>query len=149
MPVRTGSSSAPTRRAPLLSHRLSTGPRRGAPTTTRCIDGRCCGDNPAGPRKGTMMKHTRTSRPRLLAWGAIVLSALLGVALATVPSAGALGTTPHAHHEAAAVSTPRVARSDFHDQMRKLWEDHIAWTRLSIVTFADASPGFGATADRL
>ena len=95
------------------------------------------------------MKHRRTSRPRLLAWGAIVLSALLGVALATVPSAGALGTTPHAHHEAAAVSKPGVARSDFHDQMRTLWEDHITWTRLSIVTFADESPGFGATADRL
>ena len=95
------------------------------------------------------MNHTRTPRPRLVAWGAIVLSALLGVALATVPAAGALGTTPHAHPEAAAVSTPRVARSDFQDQMRKLWEDHITWTRLSIVTFADESPGFGATADRL
>ena len=76
------------------------------------------------------MNHTRTPRPHLLAWGAIVLSALLGVALATVPSAGALSTTPHAHPEAAAVSTPKVARSDFHDQVRKLWEDHITWTRL-------------------
>ena len=33
--------------------------------------------------------------------------------------------------------------------MRKLWEDHITWTRLAIVTFADGSPGFGSTADRL
>ena len=95
------------------------------------------------------MNHTRTSPPRLLAWGAIVLSAFLGVALATVPSAGALGTTPHAHPGATAVATPRVARSDIHDQMRKLWEDHITWTRLAIVTFADGSPGFGPTADRL
>jgi len=30
-----------------------------------------------------------------------------------------------------------------------LWEDHIAWTRLAIVTFADESPGFPETAERL
>jgi hypothetical protein len=33
--------------------------------------------------------------------------------------------------------------------MRKLWEDHVTWTRLAIVTFADGSDGFAATADRL
>ena len=37
----------------------------------------------------------------------------------------------------------------FHDQMRKLWEDHVTWTRLAIVTFADGSAGFRATAARL
>ena len=33
--------------------------------------------------------------------------------------------------------------------MRKLWEDHVTWTRLAIVTFADGSAGFEATAERL
>ena len=33
--------------------------------------------------------------------------------------------------------------------MRKLWEDHVIWTRLAIVTFADGSAGFDATASRL
>jgi hypothetical protein len=33
--------------------------------------------------------------------------------------------------------------------MRKLWEDHVTWTRLAIVTFAEDSPSFPATAERL
>lgn len=41
------------------------------------------------------------------------------------------------------------AQLALHDQMRKLWEDHVTWTRLAIVTFADDSGGFDATAQRL
>ena len=33
--------------------------------------------------------------------------------------------------------------------MRKLWEDHITWTRLFIVSFAADLPDLGPTADRL
>jgi hypothetical protein len=33
--------------------------------------------------------------------------------------------------------------------MRKLWEDHVTWTRLAIVTFADGSASFPETANRL
>ena len=44
---------------------------------------------------------------------------------------------------------PTAAQVAYHDQMRKLWEDHVTWTRLAIVTFADGSPGFNATAARL
>jgi hypothetical protein len=47
-------------------------------------------------------------------------------------------------------STPHnAAQVAFHDAMRKLWEDHVTWTRLAIVTFADGSAGFSATAARL
>jgi hypothetical protein len=42
-----------------------------------------------------------------------------------------------------------VARRAFHDQMRKLWEDHITWTRLFIVSFAADLPDLQATTDRL
>jgi hypothetical protein len=44
------------------------------------------------------------------------------------------------------------ARLAFHDQMRKLWEDHITWTRLFIVSAATETgdlPDVGPTADRL
>ena len=82
----------------------------------------------------------------------LALAAVLGVALG-------FGLAPSEAHEAAARSaghghahhaTPRnAAQSAFHDQMRKLWEDHVTWTRLAIVTFADGSTGFDATAGRL
>jgi hypothetical protein len=42
-----------------------------------------------------------------------------------------------------------TAKAVFHDQMRELWEQHVAWTRLAIVDFASGSAGFNATAGRL
>ena len=37
----------------------------------------------------------------------------------------------------------------FRNQMRVLWEQHVAWTRLAIVSFADGSPDLTATEGRL
>ena len=37
----------------------------------------------------------------------------------------------------------------FHDAMRKLWEDHIMWTRLVIVSLANDLPDSGPTVQRL
>ena len=58
------------------------------------------------------------------------------------------GANPgHGHDRPTVLRTP--AQVAFHDDMRKLWEDHVTWTRLAIVTFADDSPSFPATAERL
>jgi len=42
-----------------------------------------------------------------------------------------------------------MSTQDFHDAMRKLWEDHITWTRLYIVSFAADLPDTDAVATRL
>jgi hypothetical protein len=79
---------------------------------------------------------------------------LAGIALATALATGlfdtghsstATGSDRHGH----AGQGANKAEAEFQDQMRKLWEDHVTWTRLAIVTFADGSAGFDATATRL
>lgn len=49
----------------------------------------------------------------------------------------------------ATLASPPVDRAAFHDAMRQLWEDHIAWTRLYIVSAAAGLPDADATAGRL
>ena len=44
---------------------------------------------------------------------------------------------------------PKMDAQVFHDAMRKLWEDHITWTRLVIVSIANDLPDTQATVDRL
>jgi hypothetical protein len=83
---------------------------------------------------------------------------LVVVAVVAVVTAG-LVTFTSAHDGAAssvgssgqagASALPRASQVAFHDRMRKLWEDHVTWTRLAIVTFADGSAGFSSTASRL
>jgi hypothetical protein len=48
-------------------------------------------------------------------------------------------------------ATSELTQAGFHDAMRKLWEDHITWTRLYIVgATGDAdAPDLSQTADRL
>jgi hypothetical protein len=87
---------------------------------------------------------------------AAVLCALLVVALSRTPADGATSVSQNQNQAQAHAPGqhgqffPHTSRQvAFHDQMRKLWEDHITWTRLAIVTFADGSAGFDATATRL
>lgn len=82
---------------------------------------------------------------RKLGLGGLAATLAAGVALAF-----AVAATPAADaHAAHGAVTSRVA---FHDTMRKLWEDHIVWTRQFIVSAATESanlPDIAATTDRL
>ena len=50
---------------------------------------------------------------------------------------------------AAPMQAQPQSRSDFHDAMRKLWSDHVTWTRLFIVSAAADLPDKAATTQRL
>jgi hypothetical protein len=54
------------------------------------------------------------------------------------------------HHDTHA--SPQIhtdSGHDFQDEMRKLWEDHVTWTRLAIVSFVDDLPDLKPTVARL
>lgn len=105
----------------------------------------------------TSTSASAASRLRLLLPGTAI-AALLAVLALALPRASAdalAAPAAVAQHEGhgGAVATVRLPRTPaqlaLHDQMRRLWEDHITWTRLAIVTFADGSAGFSTTAARL
>ncbi len=95
------------------------------------------------------MKLTFAARRRSVPLVVLVVVAFLG-ALLTVTTSREHADAAEGHgHDVATVPLSTVARVQIHDQMRKLWEDHVTWTRLAIVTFADGSSSFDATAARL
>jgi hypothetical protein len=87
-----------------------------------------------------------TRRTRWIA--GIAATALLLATTAAAPVA-AQDTSPSAEPPGGAA--PMTA-AEFHDAMRRLWEDHVFWTRLFIVskaTLPEDLPDLQATTDRL
>jgi hypothetical protein len=101
------------------------------------------------------MNTTRTSRPIPLALTMLVafFSALVALAVAGGHDAAAHGDRDqHATNASAAapdrpIVTPRTVA--FHDEMRRLWEDHVTWTRLAIISLTTDAPDTEATVGRL
>lgn len=85
----------------------------------------------------------RTLAPRPFARPALVAAlalALTGLAFALAPSA-------HNHDTVSAAS--RADRDNFRDAMRVLWEDHIVWTRMAIISIVDDRPDQSFAVERL
>lgn len=80
------------------------------------------------------------------------IAATLAVATAAVLALGtssfATTSTKSATMEASNRSAVITQRA-FHDGMRRLWVDHVTWTRLFIVSFVADLPDLQATTDRL
>lgn len=87
--------------------------------------------------------------------GAIAVVATLGLAGCGTdadPSAAAApapAVVTHQSSDHAAPAAHRISRAAFRQEMRKLWEDHITWTRLYIVSAVAELPDLDATANRL
>jgi hypothetical protein len=75
------------------------------------------------------------------------IALVAGLALALTGLAIALAPSAHNHDTASAAS--RADRSTFHDAMRELWEDHIVWTRMAIVSIVDDRPDQSFAVERL
>jgi hypothetical protein len=100
------------------------------------------------------MNTTKASRPIPLALTMLVavFSALVALAIAGGHDAAAHGNgDQHANTPVAAadvpVVTPKVVA--FHDEMRRLWEDHVTWTRLAIISLTGDTPDTEASVGRL
>lgn len=96
------------------------------------------------------MNTTHRSRPIPLFLTAIVafFSATAALAVSSTHSAQAHDHGVAAHHAAAPATLTRkelTLRSD----MRRLWEDHIVWTRLAIISLTTDAPDTQATVGRL
>ena len=75
----------------------------------------------------------------------LALSLATAAVLAFGPTADSAATASTHGATTSAVGTKRA----FHDAMRRLWSDHVTWTRLFIVSFAADLPDLPATTDRL
>jgi hypothetical protein len=93
--------------------------------------------------------NIKTYRPIPLGLTLLIalFSALAALAMSGDRDAHAHGTTTHhADHDNGKITREELA---LRNDMRRLWEDHITWTRLAIISLTTDSPDTEATVGRL
>jgi hypothetical protein len=94
--------------------------------------------------------NSKASRPIPLALTALIAfsSALGALAVTNGHDAHAHGSRPHAeqHHSPATVTRSEL---ELRQGMRVLWEDHVTWTRLAVISLVAGTPDTEATVGRL
>jgi hypothetical protein len=87
-------------------------------------------------------KHSYRPIPLAL----IALVALFSALAALAVSGGHDARAHGPDHARGGISANELA---FRQDMRKLWEDHVTWTRLAVISLTAGSPDTGATVGRL
>ena len=97
-----------------------------------------------------MTTNSNASRRVTLTLAGLLAVLSMVVVLAVAGTHDGHADDGHSHADAIAVTATTTAKqAAFQDVMRKLWEDHITWTRLAIISFAHELPDLRATQDRL
>jgi len=99
------------------------------------------------------MSNTRSYRPVPLALSVLVatFSALVALAFSGGHDAMAHGNTDKQASVPANASSSSISMKEFalRNEMRKLWEDHVTWTRVAIISLVSGSPDTSASVARL
>jgi hypothetical protein len=91
----------------------------------------------------------RPSRRLMLGAAVAAIAAACGLALTGLSGNGDHAAAHEAGMAPGASEKASGAELRLHDKMRRLWEDHIVWTRLAIVSFAEGNPDLEPTVARL
>jgi hypothetical protein len=100
-------------------------------------------------RTATGVRARVTGILTAIAMAAAIAIAGFGDADDNLATAGTTETGEHSHSALAASAIHTREGHAFQDEMRKLWEDHVTWTRLAIVSFVDDLDDLEPTVDRL